>query len=219
AAPVVADIERGGQPEVVFPTFVVNVYSFGAELSYGFPLSGGEQVRGSDSTGWFGGYFGAGSPVIFSDSTGGKLGYLGADGWFYAWDVDTDTLTNYWPMGGHDPAGTFAFEQSQLSEPRQYADAFLEEMFYNYPNPVVEGRTRLRYFLGRDAVRIAMKIYDLSGQQIDDLTDEVSGKTSVGDNEVDWDCHNVTPGVYRCVIEVDFGGHTETAFTDIAVIR
>jgi M6 family metalloprotease-like protein len=216
AAPVVADIEKGGQPEVVFPTFVGNVYSFGSELSYGFPLSGGEQVRGSDSTGWSGGYFGAGSPVIFSDSTGGKLGYLGADGWFYAWDVDLDTTTNYWPMGGHDPAGTYAFDQSQLPETKVYADIFPEERFYNWPNPVTEGQTHIRYFLGKDAQRVDMKIYDLSGQEIDVLSGPTSGGT---DHECSWNCANVTPGVYRCVIEVNFGGHTETAFTDIAVIR
>jgi M6 family metalloprotease-like protein len=216
ATPVVADIEKGGQPEVVFPTFVGNVYSFGSGLSYGFPLSGGEQVRGSDSTGWSGGYFGAGSPVIFSDSTGGKLGYLGADGWFYAWDVDLDTTTNYWPMVGHDPSGTFAFDQSQSSEPKIYTDILPEERFYNWPNPVTEGFTRIRYFLGKDARRVDMKIYDLSGQEIDVLAGPTSGGT---DHECAWNCANVTPGVYRCVIEVNFGGHTETAFTDIAVIR
>jgi hypothetical protein len=39
------------------------------------------------------------------------------------------------------------------------------------------------------------------------------------DNEVLWDCDNITPGVYRCVINVDFAGRQETAFTDIAVIK
>lgn len=202
APPVIADIESGGWPEIIFPTMVGNVYSFGLEMSYGFPLSGGER--------------GAGSPVLFSDSTGGKLGYLGADGWFYTWDVSLDTVTNYWPMGGHDPAGTFAFNQSKLVEPSQYTNVFPEERFYNYPNPVVDGSTRIRYFLGEDAVRVNMKIYDLSGLEIAKLTGPTSGGT---DHEREWNCSNVTPGVYRCMIEVDFGGHTETAFTDIAVIR
>lgn len=203
AAPIVADIERGGWPEVVFPTLVGNVYSFGSEMSYGFPLSGGER--------------GAGSPVIISDSAGGKLGYLGADGWFYAWDVDLDTVTNYWPMGGHDPAGTFAFNQSKLAEPRQYADIFPEERFYNWPNPVVDGSTRIRYFLGQEAVHVDIKIYDLSGLEIATMTGRTSG--GVDHDDLAWNCSDVTPGVYRCMIEVDFGGHTETAFTDIAVIR
>jgi len=171
-------------------------------MSYGFPLSGGER--------------GAGSPVIFRDSTGGKLGYLGADGWFYAWDVDLDTTTNYWPMGGHDPAGTFAFEPSKLPDPRQFTVLLPEERFYNYPNPVVDGSTVIRYFLGQEAARVEIKIYDLSGVEIADMTGPTTGGL---DNERVWNCSDVTPGVYRCMIEVDFGGRTETAFTDIAIIR
>jgi len=202
AAPVVADIQRGGPPEIIFPTLVGNIYSFGLERSYGFPLSGGER--------------GAGSPIVFSDSTGGKLGYLGADGWFYAWDVDLDTTTDYWPMGGHDPAGMFAFRPSQLPEPKQFTVLLPEDRFYNYPNPIVDGLTRIRYFLGQDAARVDIKIYDLSGVEIAAM----KGPTSGGlDHERVWNCGHVTPGVYRCVIEAVFGGETETAFTDIAVIR
>lgn len=202
AAPVMADIQKGGAPEIIFPTFVGNVYSFGLDISYGFPLSGGER--------------GAGSPVIFRDSTGGKLGYLGADGWFYAWDVDLDTTTNFWPMGGHDPEGTFAFEPSKLPDPRQFTVLLPEERFYNYPNPVTDGQTWIRYFLGQEAARVEIKIYDLSGMEIADM----AGPTTGGlDHERVWNCSDVTPGVYRCMIEVDFGGRTETAFTDIAIIR
>ncbi len=204
AAPVMADIQKGGPPEIIFPTFVGNVYSFGLDMSYGFPLSGGERE--------------AGSPVIFGDSTGGKLGYLGADGWFYAWDVDLDTTTNFWPMGGHDPAGMFAFEPSKLPDPRQFTVLLPEERFYNYPNPVTDGQTWIRYFLGQDAVRVEVRIYDLSGLEIATLTG--GGTTGGVDNDnLVWNCSDVTPGVYRCIIEVDFGGRTETAFTDIAIIR
>ncbi|MCK4462033.1 MAG: hypothetical protein KAW46_09510, partial [candidate division Zixibacteria bacterium] len=148
AAPVIADIEKGGQPELVFPTFAGNIYSFGPNLSYGFPLSGGER--------------GAGSSVIFADTSGaGWLAYLGADGWFYAWEVAADTVSNFWPMGGHDPEGSFAFDATNLAAPKQFSDLFPEEKFYNYPNPVVDGATTIRYFLGREASRVEFAIYDL----------------------------------------------------------
>ncbi|HWR84131.1 MAG TPA: T9SS type A sorting domain-containing protein, partial [Candidatus Deferrimicrobium sp.] len=202
AAPVVADIDRGGPPEVVFPTLVGNVYSFGDDLSNGFPLSGGERA--------------AGAAVILSDSSGGKLGYLGSDGWFYLWEVDKDTSTDYWPMGGHDAAGTFAFDQSRLSEPTPIAELLPDERFYNYPNPVTDGSTVIRYYLGEDAAGVRIKLFDLSGTRVAEL----HGATAGGlDHEQVWDCSHVTPGVYRCILEADFGGRTETAFTDIAVIR
>ncbi len=205
ASPVMADIVTSGAtstPEIVFPTYVGNVYSFGLDLSPGFPLSGGELE--------------AGSPVIFSDSTGGKLGYLGADGWFYAWEVEADSVRDYWLMGGHDPAGTFAFDNEKLLSPQPADIDFPRDKFFCYPNPVTDGRVTLRYFLGRAAENVTMNIYDLSGEQVANL----SGTTLGGlDNEVVWNCSGVTPGVYRCVITVEFDGKEETAFTDIAVIR
>ena len=73
-----------------------------------------------------------------------------------------------------------------------------------------------RYFLGREPERVTLNIYDLSGERIATLDGTTIGET---DNEVTWDCSGVTPGVYRCVIEVDFNGDQIRAFTDIAVIR
>ncbi len=205
AAPVVADIQRGGVDEMVFPTSVGNVYSFGPDETFGFPLSSGEQKAGS-----------SGSPaVVFHDATGGKLGYLGGDGWFYAWEVDVDS-TALWPMNGGDPSGSFSLSTERLVAPKTHAGGFDEERFYNYPNPVREGTTRIRYFLGEEANSVVLNIYDLSGTEIAELTGTTTGGS---DNELVWDCGDVTPGVYRCVIEIDFGGDTETAFTDIAILN
>ncbi len=213
AAPVTADIQHGGPSEIIFPTFVGNVYSYGLEPTYGFPLSGGEIV---DASLLVGGYFAAGSPVVFGDSTGGKLGYLGADGWFYAWEVDLDTVLDYWPMAGHDPAGTFAFETSQLKPVKQFSAVLPEERFFSYPNPVIDGVTNIRFFLGQNAQRVEVKIFDLSGTEVAVLRCPTSGGI---DHELPWHCGGVTPGVYRCVIEADFGDRMESSYTDIAVIR
>jgi hypothetical protein len=216
AAPVIADVERGDAPEVIFPTFVGNINALGREQAYGFPVSAGEIITYLDSIGWIGGYFAAGSPVAFHDSTGGKLGYLGADGWFYAWEVDIDTVTNYWPMYGHDPGGSFAFDNAQLSSPKTFTDLLPKERFYNYPNPVVDGQTRIRFFLGTDATSVNMKMFDLSGVEVASMPCPTSGGI---DHEMEMDCSHMTPGIYRCVIEADFGGEKKSIFSDMAVIR
>jgi len=181
-----------------------NVHSFGNDPTPGFPLSGGEIV--------------AGSPIVLSDtaSNQGYLGYIGADGWFYLWEVDGDARTNYWPMAGHDASGSYRLDPSKLSARKVYAAVFPEEKFYNYPNPVESGRTTIRYFLGQDAVSVSLNIYDLSGAHVDQLPWPPSGQ---GVREVEWVCSGVTPGVYRCMIEVAFADRTVNAFTDIAVIR
>ena len=130
--------------------------------------------------------------------------------------VDADSLTNYWPMAGGSPSGSFAMNQDLLSSPKTYATDLPEDQYYNWPNPVLDGSTTIRYFLGREPERVTLNIYDLSGERIATLDGTTLGET---DNEVTWDCSGVTPGVYRCVIEVDFNGDRINAFTDIAVIR
>jgi len=210
AAAVTADLRSGGISEMVFPTEVGNIYSFGPDKTYGFPLSAGE--------------YGAGSCVYYVDSSSvdsivGRLGYIGADGWFYAWSVDPDTLHNYWPMNGHDPEGSFRFMNDRLQPALATAGLFPEERYYNYPNPVLDGSTTITYWLNDSPEDIAMTIYDLSGREVKNFRDDELDRRVQDENEVVWNCGNVTPGVYRCLITVEFSGSTETSFTDIAVIR
>jgi hypothetical protein len=119
-------------------------------------------------------------------------------------------------MNGADPAGSFAFDPSKLPPLGSPSTAFDEKRFFNYPNPAREGQTTIRYYLGADAQSVRLKIFDLSGRQIASLPGTTLG---AADNEVSWDCSDVTAGVYRCVIEVNYGSSTESAFKDIAVIR
>jgi len=202
AAPIVADIADDGIPETMFPTLAGNINSMGPDMTYGFPVSSGET--------------GLGSVVYWVDSSGGRIGYKGSDGWFYAWEVDADTTTDYWPMYGHDPEGTFRLSDSQLTTPAVFASGFDEDKFYSYPNPVTEGQTTIRYFLPSQATEVKLRIYDLSGQKVAEMNGPVNGGV---DNEQVWVCGSQTPGVYRCVIDVDMAGSHETAFTDIAIIR
>ncbi|MDD3731119.1 MAG: T9SS type A sorting domain-containing protein [candidate division Zixibacteria bacterium] len=207
APSIMADIRHGDFPEIIFPTGVGNIYSFGQDKTYGFPLSAGE--------------LGAGSCVYWVESEGelthGYLGYIGADGWFYAWSMDPDTVHNYWPMIGHDARGTYAFDNRQLRAPSSLAGKFPKERFYNYPNPVTSGRTTITYWLNEEARKVSMAIYDLSGREVQTFGGLTT--SSGEENEITWNCGSVTPGIYRCIINVEFSGATETAFTDIAVIR
>ncbi len=206
ASAVNAEIDRGGNPELIFPTSVGNFYSFGHEKTSLFPVSSGEQIGG----------FSGSSAVLLHDTTGGILCYLGGDGWLYGWEVDLDTTRVLWPMNGGDPGGSFALPPDRLPSRQTYAGRFSEEKFYNYPNPVREGSTTIRYFLGEEANNVSLNIYDLSGQRVTSL----DGPTGGGmDNEVVWDCAGVTSGVYRCVIKVEFPSETTTAHTDIAIIQ
>lgn len=204
APALVADLDDDNLPELIFPTQSGNLYAIDDGHSYGFPLSGGERVNGS--------------PLILSDDTGIKLGYRGDDGWFYLWDWWASTpgsLDVQWSMLGGDAAATFVFDQSRLPQIDSSFSLLPESQYFGYPNPVTEGSTTLRYFLGRSATSVSFSIYDLAGTEIASFP----GGLDMGVNEMSWQCGDVTPGVYRCMIDVDFGGQTETAFTDIAIIR
>jgi len=91
-----------------------------------------------------------------------------------------------------------------------------EDRIKIYPNPAVNGSTTIRYFLGQEAENVEFRIYDLSGVEVDVF----NGTTQGGlDNEVVWNCSDIVPGVYRCMINVKMSGSESKAFTDIAVIR
>ncbi len=201
AALVMGEIDGTGKSEVIFPSDNGNIWSFGYGKTSGFPLSGGEK--------------GAGSCLIFRDTLGSKVAYLGIDGWFYAWEVAEASWGNHWLMGGHDPIGSFAFADSTLQPPPMYEGESVIAQFFNYPNPVMNGQTTFRYHVGPAADAVTLSVYDLSGERVAQL----DGSNLYGENEVIWNCGQFTPGVYRCVLRVEFVDGTKTRFTDVAIIR
>ena len=211
ASPICGNVEgvaggNGNRPNVIFPTEVGNVYAFGKGKAWGFPVNSGEQTAGVSAS----------PSLLFADEGAGRLGYLGGDGWFYLWRTGYADGSAFWPMGGGDPSGSFALRPSMLGPVASFAENLPKEKFYNYPNPVTTGQTTIRYFLGASAKSVKLDIYDFSGSQIKSFQGGLSGGI---DNEVVWSCGDVTPGVYRCVITAEFVGATETAYTDIAIIR
>ncbi|MDF1545458.1 MAG: hypothetical protein P1R58_10180 [bacterium] len=204
APPIICELDGRNKPELIFPSFEGNLYSLSHEETYGFPLSAGERTYSS--------------PLVMTDTTGAKLGYVGDDGWFYLWDFwanDFDQQKAFWPMVGADPGGKFVFDNSKLKESGAANALLVKDRFFVWPNPVIDGAANIRYYLGRRADQVTISIYDLSGV----LISEINGAVMERENEYRWDCSAVTPGVYRCLLEVEAAGKEEHAFFDIAVIR
>ena len=87
---------------------------------------------------------------------------------------------------------------------------------YNYPNPVYEGTTNIRYYVAEDS-KINIKIFDLAGDYVAELNDNAQGGM---DNETVWDVSNIQSGVYFARIEASStSGKTEQAIIKIAVVK
>ncbi|MEP0828069.1 MAG: hypothetical protein HRF51_06060 [bacterium] len=200
ASPTVADIDGDGRQDVVVMTASGNCYAFGPELLYQFPISAGG--------------IGISPALTYRKSNGGGLGVLGGDGWFYSYDVSFDSARADWPMGGANAHGTYFLPTSKLGEVVNIADNLPAEKFFCYPNPTLDGKTTIRYFLGREA-SVTLTMYDLSGKEVD----RFSLPSNRGTVEWPWNGSALPTGVYRCLLQADFGNDVRSAFTDIAIIK
>jgi len=223
STPVAADIDGDDNQDILVLTSVGNLYAFGPELLFGFPLGiGGVGVnsvlmpgdhygkplyRDLESPGFT-------SPLMFENSRGGGLAVLAGDGWIYSYDIVYDADKADWPMYGGDPSGSFQLPGSKLSSPA-VAEEFPAEEFICYPNPTRTGMATIRFFLGSPA-DVNLKFYDFSGKLVGEQ--DLDGQGGVY-NEFTWNGSNLATGVYRCYIEADFGGVTHAAYKDIAIVK
>ena len=87
---------------------------------------------------------------------------------------------------------------------------------YNYPNPVYESTTAIRFFVSENA-DVTIKIYDLAGDKADELK-----TTAIGgfDNEVIWNVTSIQSGIYLAKIEAkSITGKIDSKIIKIAVVK
>lgn len=212
--PIVADLDGDGLPEVVAVSgdgYVVAFDRRGA-MPPGFPLQAG---RGKQSV------------AAFSYSPDGgqhtELVLVVASS-------DEGTLSA-WRTGSRSSSSSVlrgsAWLQYQTNERHtgQVLDALLpapltntffpKERAYNWPNPVYDGRTFIRYFVSENAT-VKIKIFDLVGDNVAEFTGPGIGGM---DNEVEWNVGDIQTGVYLARIEASAGGKSEVAIIKVAVVK
>jgi len=100
--------------------------------------------------------------------------------------------------------------------PVSYSGKLPSDKVYNWPNPVYDNQTFIRYYLNGSASNVSVKILDLSGELITTLP---GTSNSNSDNEVKWDVSNIQSGIYYGVVSADIDGNTETEVIKIAVVK
>ncbi len=87
---------------------------------------------------------------------------------------------------------------------------------YNYPNPVYNGSTAIRYYVSENS-KINIKIFDLAGDFVAELNDNVQGGF---ESETTWNVNNIQSGIYLARVEaVGESGKTESNIIKIAVVK
>lgn len=199
---VVADLDGDGKPEVIFGTKGGTLYAFtGAtgQVFPGFPISIGGGL--------------AGSPAVTYDSQTDDLylAAIGLDGYLYDWTFSSPSpRPAMWGKAGQVLWGKLLNDNSHSNSiieappPRTMPPSFSDttslmpkSQVYNWPNPVINGSTKIHFYL-RDNAQVSISIYSFAGHKVADMQTNGTGGIA---NEVDWNASGVQSGVYFTRVE------------------
>jgi len=208
SSPVAGDVDGDGRVDVAGVTRggLVVAYDRAGRAVRGFPLVAG---RGEQSAAMF-----TVADSIFLVVASGTDGSVSA--WFTGKSSGAAVAANYpWPQFQHD-AQHSGIDQTVLSNGVPLSSEFFPaSRAYNWPNPVYDGRTFIRYYVKENAT-VRVKIYDLAGDLAGDLTG--TGQAGV-DNEIAWDVSGVQSGIYFARIEANGASASGGTTVKIAVVK
>lgn len=198
-----ADIEGDKNSEIIAFTEKGNIYALDGrtgKLVDGFPISIGKNNFAS--------------PSLFTFDNKICLSVLDKDNKFYSWKISSIISKMDWSeLNGNRQNQNFANEHSSIVN---YNKFFPENRAYNYPNPVYESSTAIRFYVDEDA-EVVIKIFDLAGDKVDELTTTARGGF---DNEIIWNVSSIQSGVYLARIEAKSNsGKSESTVIKIAVVK
>jgi M6 family metalloprotease-like protein len=171
----------------------------------------------------------SGFPIPVTPGSAQSLGIVrGTEGVFLACASSAGAVT-LWRTGALPPnaAALYPWPQSGADAGRtgrvfsQPAGAVLSSEFlphdrtYNWPNPVTDGVTHIRFYV-RDDASVNIKIFDLAGDKVTEFSAQGRGGL---DNEVIWNVGNVQSGVYLARIEATGSGASGVAIIKVAVVK
>lgn len=202
SSPIIADVDGNGVLDVLASTKnnLINAYSANGKQVFGFPISISNGATASMSI----------AQAIQTQS--GILAAMSNDGYLYAWElpnVQSVTWGNYRGNAQHT-----AFENSQLTG-RQISDYFPASRAYNWPNPVYDGKTNIRFYVSENS-NVEIKIFDMAGDLVDQLKTYAVGGI---DNEVEWNASKIQSGVYYAHIKADGASQSATKIIKIAIVK
>ena len=201
--PLASDIEGDTKSEIICFTKYGKVFAFDGgtgKIVDGFPFAFQKQDL---------------ADAILYESRD-KIALAGFDsaGYFRGWTISSILSRTDW-------AETFGKNENSSSIGKSLNNNMQNEFFptsraYNYPNPVYDGETAIRYYVTEDS-KINIKIFDLAGDFVAELNADAQGGL---DNETVWNVNNIQSGVYLARIEaLGSSGKSESIVIKIAVVK
>ncbi len=200
--PIIADIEGDSKSEIISLTSDGRIFAIDGgtgKIVDGFPISTGKNSLDANVI------FDYENQLVFSSLTDSKIN---------GWVVSS-------VAGKIDWAEIYGNNLNQSSLGNALKTNTINEFFptnraYNYPNPVYDGQTAIRYYVGEDS-KINIKIFDLAGDFVAELKNDAKGGF---DNETIWNVGDIQSGVYLARIEaVGSSGKSESVVIKIAVVK
>lgn len=207
--PLIADLDNDGDIEIIASTDLGNIYAIDAlkaQIVTPFPIA-------------FGSKLGA-APLLIQNIGDSNQSYkpllslLTDNNELYVWQIGSAAGKGLWVSElGNSYNSSFAEAPVNAAAETEF---FPENKAYNWPNPVYDGETNIRYFVSENS-NVNIKIFDLAG----DFVDELNGRASGGfDNEIKWNTASVQSGVYYARINViSDSGKSAEKIIKIAVIK
>ncbi|MCX6150131.1 MAG: T9SS type A sorting domain-containing protein [Ignavibacteriales bacterium] len=201
--PLIVDFAGDNNSEIITYTQDGRIFAIdggSGKVVNGFPISVGESLSST--------------PVFFNDNGKASLAAITNTNHLYVWNISLVAGTPYWASENADNLNSsFVPAASSANAINSF---FPKERAYNWPNPVYEDVTNIRYFVGEDS-KINIKIFDLAGGFVTELNDFARGGF---DNETVWNVKDIQSGVYFARVEASgSSGKTENNIIKIAVIK
>jgi len=201
--PLSVDFEGDSKLDIVISDSEGNIYAYDGgtgKLIYGFPISSGGQLFPNS--------------VLFNYKGQTALGVFNEDQYFIAWIISSVSNTSGWLEENGNRGNTSFIPAAENIN--TINDFFPTSRAYNYPNPVYDGQTAIRYYVSEDS-KINIKIFDLAGDYVAELNSDAQGGL---DNETIWNVSSIQSGVYLARIEaLGSSGKSESVIIKIAVVK
>ena len=201
-SPICSDFEGNTNSEIISVTKDGRIFAIDGgtgQVISGFPISSGSGITAT--------------PSLYNANGVTNLAVLNDKNILSAWSISSVEGKLFWSEEFGNPHNTSFIEAAENTN--RINEFFPSNRAYNYPNPVYESTTNIRYYVSEDA-SISIKIFDLAGDYVTELIDQAQGGI---DNETVWDVSNIQSGIYFARIEATSNGQTEQAIIKIAIVK